>query len=431
MEWITDPTLLLGFFTLVLLEIILGIDNLIFIAIVADKLPPEQADKARTIGLSLALIMRIALLGAITWLTTLTAPWVHINGIDFSARDLILLGGGLFLLCKATTELHSRMEGRNHQKDFKSKVNVSFWGVITQIIILDAVFSIDSVITAVGMANDIEIMIAAVVVAVIVMLIASKPLTVFVNAHPTLIMLCLGFLLMIGLSLIMEGFGAHIPKGYLYAAMGFSLTVETFNQLARFNRKNILMDQHPPREQLAEAVQGLLGGKTELQSDDLAVIASANKGKMIFNKEEREMIQGVINMAEVDIKEIMLPRSKLDVIDITKGKEMMSKNISNSPFSRLVIIDKDHANPLGYIQKKELADLLIVGKEIIFESIIHQPLMIKENKTILGVLKGFKKSGIQMAFIFNEQNSFMGIVTLTDIMEFIAGDIPEEFEVGK
>lgn len=188
-----------------------GIDNLVFIAILADKLPPKQRDKARLIGLSLALIMRLALLSIISWLVTLTKPLFTVWDFTFSGRDLIMLLGGIFLLFKATTELHERLENREHDTGH-GKGYASFWVVVTQIVILDAVFSLDAVITAVGMVNHLPVMMAAVVIAMAVMLLASKPLTRFVNQHPTVVVLCLSFLLMIGLSLVAEGFGFHIPK---------------------------------------------------------------------------------------------------------------------------------------------------------------------------------------------------------------------------
>jgi predicted tellurium resistance membrane protein TerC len=179
--------------------------------------------------------MRIALLFGVAWLVSLTSPYITISEKSFSVRDLILIGGGVFLLFKATIELHERIEGDGNKKS-QTNLYSSFYSIIAQIVILDAVFSIDSVITAIGMVDDTSIMITAVVIAVVVMIIASKPLTTFVNAHPALIVLCLGFLLMIGFSLVTEGFGFSIPKGYLYAAIGFSLIVEIFNQLIRINR---------------------------------------------------------------------------------------------------------------------------------------------------------------------------------------------------
>ncbi len=212
MELLMDPSIWAGLLTLIVLEIVLGIDNLVFIAILADKLPPKQRDKARLIGLSLALVMRLGLLSVISWMVTLTKPLITIADFSFSGRDLIMLLGGIFLLFKATTELHERLENRQHDAGH-GKGYASFWVVVLQIVVLDAVFSLDAVITAVGMVNHLPVMMAAVVIAMILMLLASKPLTRFVNQHPTVVVLCLSFLLMIGLSLVAEGFGFHIPKG--------------------------------------------------------------------------------------------------------------------------------------------------------------------------------------------------------------------------
>ncbi|HEY9381658.1 MAG TPA: TerC family protein, partial [Burkholderiales bacterium] len=256
MELFTDPGVWVGLLTLVVLEIVLGIDNLVFIAILGGKLPPRQRDIARIIGLSLALFMRLALLAAISWLVTLTEPLFTLGPLEVSGRDLILFLGGLFLLYKATTELHARLEGVPHHGP-TAKTHANLWVVVTQIVVLDAVFSLDSVITAVGMVNDLPVMMAAVVIAIGVMLFASKPLTAFVNAHPTVVVLCLSFLLMIGLSLVADGLGFHMPKGYLYAAIGFSIMIEFFNQWAR---RNYLKQQsrRPLRDRTADMILRLL-----------------------------------------------------------------------------------------------------------------------------------------------------------------------------
>ncbi len=240
-------------------EIVLGIDNLIFIAILADKLPPEQRDRARLIGLSLALIMRLGLLFGISWLVSWTEPLFTLFSNEFSGRDLILIGGGVFLLIKATIEMHERLEAPAHEAASSGNVYAQFWPVVAQIVVLDAVFSIDSVITAVGMVDELYVMMAAVIVAMVVMIAASKPLTKFVTAHPTLVILCLGFLLMVGLVLVVDGFGYHVPKGYLYAAIGFSVLIETFNQLAQRNRTKAA-GAVPARQRTADAVLRLLAG---------------------------------------------------------------------------------------------------------------------------------------------------------------------------
>lgn len=227
MEWITQPESLIALLTLTVLEIVLGIDNIIFISILAGKLPKEQQNKARLTGLGLAMITRILLLFSIVWIMKLTLPLFTALGQEISGRDIILIAGGLFLLAKSTFEIHDKLEGEEGHRT--AKVAKSFGSVIIQILLLDIVFSLDSVITAVGMANNIVIMIVAVVIAVGVMMASSKSISDFVEKHPTIKMLALSFLLLIGVSLIAEGLEQHIPKGYIYFAMAFSVFVEMLN----------------------------------------------------------------------------------------------------------------------------------------------------------------------------------------------------------
>ena len=227
LDWVTDPQIWIGFFTLVALEIVLGIDNIIFISILAGKLPPEQRDRARVMGLGAALISRLLLLLALSWVVRLTAPLFEVFGYEISGRDLILLLGGLFLLAKSVTEIGHSMELK--EEDGKTRAVTSFASVIVQIMVLDVVFSLDSVITAVGMVDELGVMIAAVIVAVLVMLFASGPISRFVDKHPSIKMLALAFLVLIGVVLIAEGLGQHISKGYIYFAMAFSVVVELLN----------------------------------------------------------------------------------------------------------------------------------------------------------------------------------------------------------
>jgi predicted tellurium resistance membrane protein TerC len=227
MEWLTDAEIWIALLTLTSLEIVLGIDNIVFISILAGKLPPAQQGRARTLGLALAMGTRILLLLSISWVIRLTEPILSISTQDFSGRDLILIGGGLFLLGKSTFEIHEKLEG--HEGQTVVRVAPSFTSVIAQIVVLDIIFSLDSVITAVGMANDVEVMIAAVVIAVGVMMVSAGPISTFVEHHPTVKMLALSFLLLIGMSLVAEGFDQHIPKGYIYFAMAFSVFVELLN----------------------------------------------------------------------------------------------------------------------------------------------------------------------------------------------------------
>ena len=231
MNWLTDPETWVALVTLTSLEVVLGIDNIIFISMLAGKLPAEQQARARTTGLAVAMLSRIALLFSLASVMRLTTPWFSVLGRDISGRDLILIGGGLFLLAKSTHEIHEKVEG--HGEGTVNRAAASFAGVIVQILLLDVVFSLDSVITAIGMADEIAIMVAAVMIAVGFMMVFASAVSDFVHRHPTVKMLALSFLLMIGLSLVAEGFGQHIPKGYIYFAMAFSVFVEMLNLKVR------------------------------------------------------------------------------------------------------------------------------------------------------------------------------------------------------
>jgi len=241
MEWMTTAEGWIALLTLTVLEVILGIDNIVFISILAGKLPSAERARARRVGLSLAMLMRIALLLSITWVMRLTAPLFSALGQDISGRDLILIGGGLFLLAKSTFEIHEKLEGEEGHGS--AKVAASFASVITQILLLDAVFSLDSVITAVGMAEDVGVMILAVMIAVGVMLVSAGPISTFVERHPTIKMLALSFLLLIGVALVAEGLDQAIPKGYIYFAMGFSVFVEMINLRVRARATPVQLHQ--------------------------------------------------------------------------------------------------------------------------------------------------------------------------------------------
>ncbi len=243
MDWITSPEAWIALLTLTVLEIVLGIDNVIFISILAGKLPPEQQGRARRLGLALAMLMRIGLLFSITLITRLTAPLFTVLGQEISGRDLVLIIGGLFLLTKSTREIHERLEGEEGETTVR--VRPSLTSVLIQIMLLDIVFSLDSVITAVGMAEDLGVMITAVVIAVGFMMVFARPVSEFVDRHPTVKMLALSFLLLIGVALIADGLNQHIPKGYIYFAMAFSVGVEMLNlRLQKVQTKAVKL-RHP------------------------------------------------------------------------------------------------------------------------------------------------------------------------------------------
>jgi len=235
MEFLTDPQVWLAFVTLTVMEIVLGIDNIIFLAILVGRLPKAQQKRARYIGLSLAMGTRILLLLSLTWLMKLTAPLFAILGNEISGRDIVLIVGGLFLLFKSTMEIHTSLEGTEHE--VKGGGSASFIGVVSQIAVIDIIFSLDSVITAVGLAQHVEVMVAAIVIAVIVMMLSAGAISDFIDRHPTIKMLALSFLILIGVALIADGFELHIPKGYIYFAMAFSIMVEMLNLKLRKKRE--------------------------------------------------------------------------------------------------------------------------------------------------------------------------------------------------
>ena len=237
-ELLTSPEAWVALLTLTALEIVLGIDNVIFISVLVARIPEPQATRARQIGLILALVFRIVLLSVLFWLIGLTEPVLSVKGVALSWRDIILIAGGMFLIAKATHEIHAEVEAGEPDGEGRSAANAFFW-VIMQIIVIDMVFSLDSIITAIGMAQDIEIMVAAVVIACVVMYVSSGPVARFVAEHPTTKMLALAFLVLIGVALVADGFKFHIPRGYIYFAITFSAAVEFFNVLAKRNRRKV------------------------------------------------------------------------------------------------------------------------------------------------------------------------------------------------
>ncbi|HDR2651339.1 TerC family protein [Enterobacter asburiae] len=427
MEFLMDPSIWVGLLTLVVLEIVLGIDNLVFIAILADKLPPKQRDKARLIGLSLALVMRLGLLSVISWMVTLTKPLFSIMNYTFSGRDLIMLIGGIFLLFKATTELHERLENRQHD-DGHGKGYASFWVVVLQIVVLDAVFSLDAVITAVGMVNHLPVMMAAVVIAMAVMLLASKPLTRFVNQHPTVVVLCLSFLLMIGLSLVAEGFGFHIPKGYLYAAIGFSILIELFNQIAR---RNFIKQQsnQPLRARTADAILRLMGGRRQVnvQSD------SENHNPVpvpegAFVEQERYMINGVLSLASRSLRGIMTPRGEISWVDANLSVDEIRQQLLSSPHSLFPVCRGELDEIIGVVRAKEMLVALEEGVNVEAVAAASPAIVVPETLDPINLLGVLRRARGSFVIVTNEFGVVQGLVTPLDVLEAIAGEFPDADE---
>jgi CBS domain containing-hemolysin-like protein len=423
MEFLLDPSIWVGLITLIILEIVLGIDNLVFIAILADKLPPEQRDKARVIGLSLALLMRLGLLFAISWLVTLTKPLISLFGLVFSGRDLILLFGGLFLVYKAVTELHEKIEGKPQIKVSSNVVYAGFTAVVAQIVILDAVFSLDSVITAIGMVDNIYVMMIAMIVAMVVMLLSSKSLTAFVNRHPTVVILCLSFLLMIGVSLIAEGFGFHIPKGYIYSGIGVAILIEAFNQ---FSQRSA--EKHeakiPLRHRTADSILRLMGGK--VQSDE--GVLDNSSVKEAFADEERYMIGGVLTLAERSVASIMTPRGQISWVDLEDTPEQIREKVLSVPHSLFPVCRGSLDKVISVVRAKELLDVIDEPEK--FKSLLKEqrPIFIFEKMKVIDAINNLRSSKGSLVLVNDEFGNIQGLISPLDVFEAIAGEFPDADE---
>lgn len=422
-SWISDPSAWIGLGTLTVIEIVLGIDNLVFISILSSRLPAEQKQKAFTLGLTLALIMRLGLLCAIAWIVSLTQPLLTLWGHNFSARDLILLVGGVFLLLKGTMELHERLEGHSGYSQNNQRKAV-FWKVVAQILVLDAVFSLDAIITSVGMVKHLPVMMLSVIIAMITMLLAARPLTKFVERHPTVIVLCLGFLLMIGLSLIMDGFGMDVPKGYLYAAIGFSVLVEAFNQLALRNRR-VKITPKNLRESTAKAVLALLGDRGGSGQLEVAALASSVEQEEVFAPEERDILARVIRLGGRSVRYVMTPRRHMVVLaeDASWQDIIILAATCTQPI--IPVYNHEHDDIPGGIHLGELMVQHAKSPEeeplVLIQALLRPIPTISEHTSLPDLMDDFRGKLADLALVQDEYGSIVGMVSSVEIVQMLIG----------
>lgn len=439
MDLFLDPSIIGGLVTLICLELILGIDNVIFITILSEKLPNNIKDKARLTGLLLALVMRFFLLFLVSWLVSLTKPIFINKWFIFSARDIILLIGGLFLFFKASLELHERCNNLEHKKN-DSKKNYKFWYIVIQIVILDTIFSLDSIITAIGMVDNIFIMMFAILISSILMFFLSKILTKFINLHQTIVILCLSFLLMIGLNLITESLGFYIPKGYLYTAIGFSIIIEFFNYLSR---RNFILNQSkkPIRIRMLEHISRLMKGKKlkinihennfcknskfnhTSKKDNTESILNEN-----FVEEEKYMLTSILNLRIRSIRSIMTPRREISWININSNTNKIRSQLLDTPHNLFPVCQNILDDIIGVIRAKDLLESIDKQENLLNIVTKTPPIIIPDTLNPITLLNVLRRSKGNLVIVGNEFGIIQGLITPVDLLEAIAGEFPDADE---
>lgn len=415
-----DPHALAGLATLIVLELVLGIDNLVFIAILANKLPAHLRDRARVTGLVLAMAMRLAMLSVASYVAALTRTVATVAGHAFSPRDILLVGGGIFLVYKATREIHEKLEGA-HASSRDDGPTPTLGATLVQIVALDAIFSLDAIVTAVGMVEQLWIMMTAVIVSMAIMVVASRPLASFVARRPTVIMLCLCFLLLIGCSLVADGFGLHVPKTYLYAAIGFSLLIESFNQIGGSRQRRRILDK-PMRERTADAIMRLMDpGRDADPSDDLAPPPPIEAGGL--HDDESDMIRGVMSLASLTARSIMTLRPDVEWVDAASPGRDAVDALLRSGRTRVLVCDGGLDDVIGFVEAKDAFARAHSGLPVDLRSMVRKPLYVQESLGVIDLIAAMRRADQRFAVVIDETGAIEGVVTTTDIFAEIGGDL--------
>jgi len=428
-----DPsTTLIDLLVLIIIEVVLGLDNLIFLTILIKKLPPQHRTQARILGLFLSVLIRILFLSLLSWSTSLINPFYSNQYFTCSIRQTILFFGGIFLSCMALLELYNKIFYKKKEKIKKKKYS-KLWTIVFQLVLLDTIFSLDSIITAIGIINNIILMSLAVIISMFFMLFISKSLKKFMTTYQAIFMVCLSFLFMIGISLILESFNLNIPKNYLYFAVGFATFIEFFNQLSKYHF-SLYQYSRPIRTRILEKVFKILKNEKKKNKKFFNSKNKINNQKnssikdIEFDKEEKYMIYSLLNLAIRPIKSIMTPRAEVSWININTPHAEIKKKLLETPHSLFPVCKGELDSIIGVVRAKELLSVIENKKNVLKFVSKNLPIIISENINPINLLKILKKSKGNIVIIINKFNIVQGLITPLDFLKAIAGDFPDADE---
>ena len=420
MDFFSDPALWAGLIILICIEVVLSLDNLALIDVLAGKLPENQRSRARTVGMLMALGVRVGLLWLLWQLLTVDAPIFALAGFVFSPRSILLLCGGVFLIAKATRGLHDRLEGGSPMEDTTSDNN-GFWYITAQIAALDAIFSLDGVAVALGLMDSLGLAVLAVVAAVPVAILLNRKRPHFRLRHPTIQILCLDYLMITGLVLAADAAGLHIPKGYVYAAIGFSMLVEGGRQILD-RRRDLRLGQRSLRLRTAGTVLRLLGSSTTFRKQPGGEASPDSAG---LADGARDMLYGVLTLGERHIRSIMTPRPEITWVDIEDTPTEIREEVRQSPHSVYPVRRSSTDEVLGVVYGKDIMAVLPEAGDFDLNDILRPPVFVQDSVGILRLMEVLRATRAKIVLITEEYGSVVGLVTPLDILEVIAGEFPE------